>query len=357
MQSSMVNDMDYGYVNARIRGMKSHLLDRHSLEDLIFQPDLDSLISDLEKTPYKEDIIEAKVLYKGVLCIESALRKNFIRTFKKILEYVRESEAERYLRIFLHRWDVQNIKTILRGKNIHITNEEILECLVPAGELDEVTLNELVRQPDVRAVIDMLATWEIVYSKPLTEKFPEYFENSDLALLECALDKYYYKESLDSVKTRSYNTVLIRDILATEIDVINLRTIFRMIRDHVDSSEVQAYLIEGGKELTPKKLTQLIAQHSIEDVLKELDQTPYRFLADVQEIAIKTQKISVIEKQLEKFLIKKGVSAFSGDPLSIASVIGYFWAKYNEITNIRIISRCKTVDIPDEQLKEELVYV
>jgi V/A-type H+-transporting ATPase subunit C len=151
--------------------------------------------------------------------------------------------------------------------------------------------------------------------------------------------------------------MLIRDILATEIDVVNLRTILRMIRDHVDSAEVQVYLIEGGRDLPPKKLTQLIARHSIENVLKELEQTPYRFLSDVQETAIKTQKISVIEKQLEKFLIKKGVSAFSGDPLSIASVIGYFWAKYNEITNIRIISRCKTVDIPDEQLKEELVYV
>jgi V/A-type H+/Na+-transporting ATPase subunit C len=220
-----------------------------------------------------------------------------------------------------------------------------------------VTLNELVRQPDVRAVIDLLATWGIVYAKPLTEKFPEYFEKSDLALLECALDKYYYKEALDSVKITSYNTMLIRDILATEIDVVNLKTIFRMIRDRVDSEEAQEFLIEGGKELTPKKINQLVVLHSIGEVIKELEQTPYRFLADVPEIAIKTQKISVIEKQLEKFLIKKGVSGFSGNPLSVASVIGYFWAKYNEVTNIRIISRCKTVDLPDEQLKEELVYV
>ncbi len=65
MQSCTVIEMDYGYVNARIRGMKSRLLDRRTLEDLIFQPDLDSLISDLEKTPYKEDIIEAKVQYSG----------------------------------------------------------------------------------------------------------------------------------------------------------------------------------------------------------------------------------------------------------------------------------------------------
>lgn len=349
--------MDYGYVNARIRGMKSRLLDRHTFEDMIYQPDLDSLITHLEKTPYKEDIIEAKVLYSGVLCIEYALRKNFTKTFRKIIGFVRESEAEQYIRIFLHRWDVQNIKTILRGKNIHITNEEILDCLVPAGELDEVTLSELIKQTDVRAVIDMLATWGIVYAKPLTEKYPEYFEKSDLAILECSLDKYYYKEALESVKTLSYNHNLIRDILATEIDVVNLRTILRMIRDHVDSAEAQEFLIEGGKDLSPDILNQLITLHSIEEVLKELEQTQYRFLADILEIAKKTQKISVIEKQLEKFLIRKGVNAFLGDPLSVASVIGYFWAKYNEVTNIRIISRCKTVDLPDEQLNEELVYV
>ena len=349
--------MDYGYVNARIRGMRSRLLDRNTLEDLIFQPDLDSLIADLEKTSYKEDIIEAKVLYSGVLCIEYALRKNFTKTFRKILGFVKESEAERYIRIFLHRWDVQNIKTILRGKNIHVTNEEILDCLVPAGELDEVTLTELIKQPDARAVIDMLATWGVVYAKPLTEKYRDFIDKEDLAILECALDKYYYQEALETVKNRSYNNALIRDILTTEIDVVNLKTIFRMIRDRVEWEQAQEFLIEGGKEFDSDDLHHFMSLHGIGEVLKVLQQTPYQFLADVPEIAIKTQKISVLEKQLEKFLIRKGTNAFLGDPLSVAAIIGYFWSKYNEITNIRIISRCKTVDLPDEQLKEELIYV
>jgi len=349
--------MDYGYVNARIRGMRSRLLDRKEIEDLILRPDLDSLIADLEKTAYKEDIIEAKVLYSGVLCIEFALRKNFTRTFRKILGFVCESEAERYIRIFLHRWDVQNIKTILRGKNIHVTNEEILDCLVPAGELDEVTLTELIKQPDVRAVIDMLATWGVVYAKPLTEKYREFIEKEDLAILECALDKYYYQEALESVKKISYNNSLTRDILTTEIDVVNLKTVLRMIRDRVEGEEAQEYLIAGGKEFDPDALHYFLSVHGIEDLLKKLEPTPYRFLADVPESAIKTQKISVFEKQLEKFLIRRGASAFLKDPLSVAAIIGYFWSKYNEITNIRIISRCKMVDLPDEQLKEELVYV
>lgn len=349
--------MDYGYVNARIRGMKSRLLDRQALEDMIFQPDIDALILHLEKTPYKEDIIKAKVLCTGILCIEYALRNNFTRTFRKILDFVRNSEAERYIRIFLHRWDVQNIKTVIRGKNVHVTNDEILDCLVPAGELDEVTLTELVKQPDVRAVIDLLATWGIGYARPLTEKITDYSETGDLSILECALDQYYFFEALETVKTRSYNDTLIRDILATEIDVVNIKTLLRMVRDHIESEEAQKFLIKGGRELPLDTLLQFITLQSLDQVIKKLEPTSYRFLAEVPEEAIKTQKISVMEKQLEKFLIKKGARAFFDDPLSVASVIGYFWAKYNEITNIRIISRCKTIDLPDDQLKEELVYV
>ena len=350
--------MDYGYINARMRGMKSRLLSHRALDDLILKPDLESLIADLENTPYREDIIEAKGRSSGILCIETALRQNFIKTFRKIQDLARqEEEAKQYIVIFLHRWDVQNIKTILRGKNIHTTAEEILDCLVPAGELDEVTLKELLKQPDVKAAIDLLATWEIRYAHPLTESFPEFVKTKDLAVLECALDRYYYADALAAVSAQTYNNNLIRDLLALEVDVVNLRTVLRMVRDRVDPADAQRYLIGGGKEFDEKKLRHLLSLPAIDDVVKALVATRYRFLSTVPESAIRTQKISVIEKELERFLIKKGVGSFLLDPLSVASVIGFFWAKYNEITNIRIISRCKTADFPVENLKEELVYV
>jgi V/A-type H+/Na+-transporting ATPase subunit C len=350
--------MDYGYINARMRGMKSRLLSHQVLNDLILKPDLDSLTADLENSPYRDDIIEAKGRATGILCIESALRQNFIRTFRKIQDFARqEKEAEQYIGIFLHRWDVQNIKTILRGKNIHATPEEILECLVPAGELDEATLKELLRQPDVRAVIDLLATWRIRFAKPLTETFPEFGKTRDLAVLECALDRYYYADALAAVSAPTYNNNLIRNLLALEVDVVNIRTVLRMVRDRVDPADAQRYLIGGGKEFDEKKLRLLLSLPSIEDVVKALVATRYRFLSALPESAARTQKISLIEKELERYLIKKGVGAFLLDPLSVASVIGYFWAKYNEITNIRIIARCKTADFPVEHLMEELVYV
>jgi V/A-type H+-transporting ATPase subunit C len=350
--------MDYGYINARMRGMKSRLLSHRALDDLILKPDLESIIADLENSPYREDIIEAKGRLSGILCIEAALRQNFIKTFRKIQDFSKEeAEAMQYIAIFLHRWDVQNIKTILRGKNIHETAEEILDCLVPAGELDEVTLKELLKQPDVKAVIDLLATWEIRYAKPLTDSFPEFIKTKDLAVLECALDRYYYADALAAVKGPTYNNNLIRDLLKLEVDVVNVRTVLRMVRDHVDPADAQRYLIGGGEEFDEKALARLLSLSTIDEAVKVLAVKHYRFLLNVPESAIRTQKISVIEKELERFLIKKGVGAFLLDPLSVASVIGYFWAKFNEITNIRIISRCKTADFPVENLKEELVYV
>lgn len=357
--------MDWGYINARIRGMKSRLLDHRTLDNLILQPDMDSLMAELEKTAYREDLIEAKGKYTGVTAVEHALRNNFVRTFRKVLNFSKEKEARLFISIFLHRWDIQNIKTILRGKNIHVTNDEILECLIPVGELDEAALTELVRQPDVKAVIDLLATWDIRWARPLTTAFPEFAKSGDLGMLEIALDRFYYNDALLAVSGKGANNAKIRQVLSLEVDVVNIKTILRMVRDRIAPEEAQKFLLEGGQALDSKMIARVLALPTIAEAAAMLSTTwcptrhptRYRFLATIPEDVLRDQKISVIEKQLERHLVREGVESFIGDPLSVASLIGYFWAKYNEITNIRIISRCKTADFPVENLKEELVYV
>jgi hypothetical protein len=86
--------MDYGYINARMRGMKSRLLSHRELDDLITKPDIESLIADLENSPYRNEVIEARGHLSGILCIEYALRENFTRTFRKIQDFARQEEAD-----------------------------------------------------------------------------------------------------------------------------------------------------------------------------------------------------------------------------------------------------------------------
>lgn len=353
----MVVRVECEYVNARIKGMKRNLLHPSIYEALILKPDVESIITELGTTSYKEEIEKASVQYDGINCIEVALRKDLTHAFRKILGFMRGDESEKYIKILLGRWDVQNIKTILRGKNIHVPSAEIHECLVPAGELDETTLIELIKQPDVKAVIDLLATWGISYAKPLTRTFREFSETRDLAILEYAIDRFYYNNALKAVKGGSYDDRLIRDMILTEIDVTNIKNVMRMIRDKVDAGEAHRYLIEGGIALGTDKLLTMVKSATPEGAVKQLETTPYSFLSKFPEEIFGSGKISVFEKELEKFLIKQGIRQFLGDPLSIAIPIAYIWAKYNEVTNIRIIARCKTADVPEKELRGELVYV
>jgi len=337
--------------------MKRHLLVPSVFETLILKPDVESVIAELGNTAYKDEIDKASVQYTGITCIEVALRRDFSAAFRKILRFMKGDESEKYIKILLGRWDVQNIKTILRGKNIHIPSAEILECLIPAGELDDTTMIELIKQPDVKAVIDLLATWSISYAKPLTRNFKEYSEKRDLAVLEYAIDRFYYKNALRAVKGENYDDCLVREMVMTEIDVTNIKNVLKMIRDKIDVEEVRSYLIEGGISLDTDKLLTMARAGTLEGAIKLLETTPYSFLSKVPDEILKAGKISVLEKELEKYVIKLGISRFLCDPLSIAIPIAYIWAKYNEITNIRIIARCKTADIPERELRGELVYV
>ena len=337
--------------------MKGHLLERQVFETLILKPDVESVITELGNTAYKVEIEKASVQYSGITCIETALRKDFTAAFRKLLQIMKGGESEKYIRILVGRWDVQNIKTILRGKNIHVPASEINECLIPAGELDEVTLSELIKQPDIRGVVDLLATWGYDYAKPLTRNFREFTEKRDLTVLEYALDRYYYRNALNSVKGEGYDDRLMREMIMTEIDVTNINNVLRMVRDRISSEEAHEFLIDGGVMLDSERLHAMVKSGTLEGAIKQLESTPYRFLGRLPEDAYKSGKISVFEKELEKFLVKQGIGKFLGDPLSIAIPIAYIWAKFNEITNIRIIARCKITDVPEKDVRKELIYV
>jgi V/A-type H+-transporting ATPase subunit C len=349
--------VEIGYVNARVRGMKRDLFDSGSYDRLLHKPDIDGVIAELELTPYREEIERASVKSSGIRCVEDALRMNLARKYRVIHRIVKGERFEKHVSVYLNRWDIQNIKTVLRGKSIHVTTEEILGCVVPAGELDEATLVELAKQDDIRSVIDLLATWDVEYARPLTRSYEKYSKKRDLAVLEYSLDKFYFKRALGLFTRKNQEDATVRDLIATEIDCVNIKSVLRLIREGVDPEEGRGVLIEGGTFFDTEKLISMIESKSVEDAVAALTGTPYAFLQELPRETTTPVTISAYENELDRFLIRKGIAALRSDPLSIAVVIGYLWAKNNEITNIRIIARGKAAFIPDEELQEKLLYV
>ncbi|MBI5206221.1 MAG: V-type ATPase subunit [Candidatus Firestonebacteria bacterium] len=219
---------NYGYVNARVRAMKSVLLGREFYEDLLKTSDFSGIMGLLDKTPYKTEIQECAISRSGVEGIDEALKRNLARTFRKILSFA-GSEPRELILMILGRWDLHNIITILRGVHIKVPTEQILESLIPAGEMDVSPLNQLANEQSIKGCIDVLATWGSPYARVLNEKYGEYVEENDISILELALDKAYYANALEKLKKiGNINYKIVKNLIVYEIDAINVTTILRL---------------------------------------------------------------------------------------------------------------------------------
>jgi vacuolar-type H+-ATPase subunit C/Vma6 len=123
---------DYG--NARLHVMKSRLLSRRELEALVESGSLKGLITGLTKTAYRKFIESALARLSGMACIVEALREELIRTVGGIGGFYSE-EAAGGVAVVLRRYDVHNLKAILRGLSTNAPPGEILPILLPVGEL------------------------------------------------------------------------------------------------------------------------------------------------------------------------------------------------------------------------------
>ena len=110
---------NYSYLNARLRGMKSELFTGDELGKMLQTGDEDGIIRVLEKSDYGVAMAESLTLYSGLQAIEEAISRNLFRTYGKVLSLA-TGHCRELLEILLGRWDIYNIKTILRGDLLRI---------------------------------------------------------------------------------------------------------------------------------------------------------------------------------------------------------------------------------------------
>jgi V/A-type H+-transporting ATPase subunit C len=361
---------DYGYLNARVRSMNRDLFKREYFLELLNQPELDNMVEALQGTlPYGEDISAALAESSGLSAIEKALRHNLSRTFGKIL-YMSSGEPKSLTSILLNKWDVFNIKTILRGKKAGRPNEEIVAAFIPVGVLDEPKLTELANQPDAKSVVDMLVTWGFHLSHIIAKAFHEFMEKGDILGMERAIDEFYFEWALMETEDTSENNQIVRNLIIEQIDFANIHNTLKLLNEKVSagagvkpqSQSATGRLretrpIPGGK-FKYKFLLSLSKCATVEEALGLLVNTK---LSSAMEKAIsayvKTHKLSAVERFLEAFMAEEWSSTYKKDPLSIAIIIGFLGRKLNEFMNLRIIARGKAHVVPVDIMKGELVFV
>ena len=337
--------------------MSSRLLDAGTYDDLLAAADFGRAVNILDNTEYGPDI-EATILESfRPTSIDRALNLNLARNFSKIMEFF-IGRPQELLKVLLSRWDLYNLKTIIRGKRAMVPKAEISRNLMPVGSLDLVVLDLIIDQPDLRSVLDAMvmfsSQWWVNYGEAIAPHMSEFLRDQDLSVIELALDRFHYEQVAGIAAGPGKNSALVRQVVGMEVDAINIATLLRICGLEMEEGEAADYFIPGGM-LDVEEFARLLSLGQIERIVDELAaSTPYSEpLQRAMELLDKRGE-TVFQDELERYIIRRCLT-ISEDTLGIGVIIKYMWRKYLEITNLRIIVRGKSIGLIESQIREELI--
>ncbi len=338
---------NYPYVTARVKAKKALLIPKDTYDKLL-QMSIPEIARLLGEGQYGDEMIALGTRYTGVDLIEMATRDNLAKVFTQIIKFS-EGPLKEMIARFLDRWDVWNVKTILRGKFYGATEREIIEDLIPAGSFSKDFLEDLVAMEKVDDVVDALEG--TIYGQVLLGLPASLEDIRSLATYEDLLDRVYYEYLLDAVPPTPEPKRLFHNFVRMEIDVINVKTLLR-IRGLEEVLERQIF-IRRGLNFSAEELRDMVGM-DLPLLLEKLSKAPFQpELAPY--LTGEEPRLALGIRAMEKWLLKQATKGANLHPLSVLPVLDYIIAKTEEVEDLRIIARGKASGLSRELIKEMLV--
>jgi len=347
---SLFSSGNYPYVTARVRAKRAYLLSRETYEKLLMM-DIHEITRFLQESRYNKEITELSMNYTGFELLELALNRNMAAVFHEILGFS-EGDLALMLAAYLGREDLQNIKTLLRGKIYNAKNEDIMRAIRPAGKYPGPYWSDIVnRSKTLEETIENLKKNE--YYDLLRSLQEEW--RTDLAACENKLEQQYYTTLLHSVKTRSEANTIFLDFIRREIDLINLKTLLMTKYEGVEPDRISTMILSNGE--TPEKtMRRFIEAVDFSTFLEELQRHPFmESITDQVGTIAKAGSLTYLIRALEKEYLRRVTKSSYLHPLSVLPVIDYLTRKRIEVDNLRILARGKEKGLPDPVIREMMV--
>lgn len=335
---------DFGYINARIKGLKAKLLAPEFYSETLSASDYKSFLATLAQSPYMAEVEEASSRFEGLKIVDDALSRHFFNVARSMQGFA-DGRAGKMIRLMLMRYDLNNLKSIARGKHAGKSAEEITSKLIAAGELKPAILETIASASDMAGVAQAMALSSSPLKRAFSKAYAKYASDGELYGLELTLDKEYFrliKEGLQEAKApASFQRYIER-----QIDATNLRTALGARgtggNPAVNSDEL---FVPGGKEISRSLFSGILGDGSSQ-ALQPLSSTSFAAVATSQNL---TEAEAAIRSNLDKLS-----KSMASDALGIGVATNYLSAKEAEIAKLRLLARGKYYGVSSDILSREL---
>ncbi len=331
----------YAYLNTRVSEMASRLLADQEIDSLI-EGHSDSQRAILQAGALVGRKPDAAA--DAGLSLEQRLIANLLADFA-ILVRALDGAARSFFVYWGCRFELSNLKTILRGKMVNEPAAQIRAQLVDMGPYGRLPVDDLLGTQDVAELLRRLE--RTPFAAVAREARRIYEERQALFAVDAAVDRRYYAElqehvqSLDGSDQRELGP-----LVADMVDRTNLLWLLRY-RFSYGLPPAQTYylLVPAGSQLRPLLLQQLSRLESVAEVIARL---PRVFAAPLAGVVTVTDATLVLERggwrRAEKILKSRAVG--------LARILAYLVLREKLLRQLRAVSKGRRLGFASDLIRQ-----
>ena len=343
----MIRDvLSYLYVNAKVMAKEGKLISPAKWEDLWGCESPAEITSLLEGTDYFPFLSERAASSSREL--ENSLLEEFFSLSREI-SHIIHKRAWPIREYLLKRWDLINVRTVLRGAHGGLKKEEIVDLLAEEGELGLPFLKDLMDAEDMDSLVSLLA--KTPYHS-LAGGLAQYNETRNLFFLEALLDRAFWedlwKKTLEAQGLKDF-----KDFIEVNVDTHNRKIVLRAKKDKLSLEDINPFLI--GECSLMNEITPDFDEEDVPGLISLLEGTEYfEPLVSAQPQDEGTGSLASLEDALNDLVAKKAAEIRKKKPFGQGPLIGFLVSKETEINRLLAVVRSTEVNMDRGMIRESL---
>ena len=342
----------YPYTYVRTVVMRALLFRRDDYHKML-KMGFSEIAKFLQESHYRKEINELATHYSGADLLELALTRNLAASFKKLMR-ISSYEIGLLVRECAKRKDIEDIKTILRGKFTNTDDKLIINSITAAGTLSYAFLASLLKKGSIE---EILKGNSLVDFSLLKGGLKDLNEKKNLISIENALDRHYYASLIQFSDRLPKEGALFRDFLLKEVEILNILTLLRLKKAKFDKAAIKDFIIMSGNKAKDSKMIGMADADDLDELSKSLAKIEYGLIIakGIEELK-KNNSLIALETELYKYLLRQSILFMHQHPLSVDVILGYMFAKDIEARNLKIIVKGKQLGLKEDFIESQLIF-
>ena len=340
----MLQIAHYAYLQTLVTIFSKQLLDDKHFSSLIKQP-LSEILTGLNHSGLENVIKELYQFHLKPLPagnMDNLFLGVFLEDAQSIIRSLSGVERDFFI-YWIRRFELQNIKTILRGKSLLRPKEQIKAELTPLNHFSILPIDKMLNADTLTDILILLE--ETPFASIARYGSKNFAQKRDVFTIETAINHQYFtglNQQLEHLSNDEQD--LLQPLLGRIIDQTNLIWLLRYrLFYQLSSSHSYFLLVSGGLYLNSKVLMQLSKIKTLEQI--------YELIPDEINILIQgAESIYQIELKLENDIIKLAGSLFKDKQFSLTHAFAYLLLREKQLSQIHALLKGKLLDLPDSEI-------